>query len=115
MVPHVDEEILNDEIVIIHPSGSLGKPEIFEPYTSVCLPGVLGDVGGWSKAMWEWRSLDASAKGLWSWAIRARTPIVWSVTMPRVHFTATLDGPARARVAYPRRCPMDVIIMSGLI
>ena len=52
-VPHADGEILNDEIVIIHPSGSVGEPEIFEPNTRVCLPGVLGDVGGRSKALWE--------------------------------------------------------------
>ena len=26
MFPHVDEEILNDEMVIIHPSGSAGEP-----------------------------------------------------------------------------------------
>ena len=31
MFPHVDGEILNDEMVIIHPSGSVGEPEIFEP------------------------------------------------------------------------------------
>jgi len=51
MFPHVDGEILNDEIVIIHPSGLVGEPEIFEPNTGVCLPGVLGDVGGRSKAL----------------------------------------------------------------
>ena len=45
-VPHADGEILNDEMVIIHPSGSAGEPEIFEPYTEVHLPGVLGNVGG---------------------------------------------------------------------
>ena len=62
MFPDVDGEILNDEMVIIHPSGSAGEPEIFEPNTGVCLPGVLGDVGGRSEALWERRSLDASAK-----------------------------------------------------
>ena len=51
--PHVDGEILNDEMVIIHPSGSTSEPEIFEPNTGVRLPGVLGDVGGRSEAMWE--------------------------------------------------------------
>ena len=66
MFPYADGEILNDEIVIIHPSGSAGEPKIFEPNTGVCLPGVLGNVGGWSKALWERRSLDASAKGPWS-------------------------------------------------
>ena len=48
MFPHADGEILNDENVIIHPSGSSGEPVIFEPNTGVCLPGVLGNIGGWS-------------------------------------------------------------------
>ena len=76
MFPHVDGEILNDEIVIIHPSGSAGEPKIFEPNTGVCLPGVLGDVGGRSEALWERCSSDASAKGPWSRALKAGTPIV---------------------------------------
>ena len=63
MLPHVDGEVLNDEVVIIHSSGSAGEPEIFEPYTGVRLPGVLGYVGGRSEALWERRSLDATAKG----------------------------------------------------
>ena len=53
MFPHADGEILNDEIVIIHPVGSAGEPEIFKPNTRVCLPGVLGDVGGRSEVLWE--------------------------------------------------------------
>ena len=66
MFPHADGEILIDEVVIIHPSGSVGEPEIFEPNTRVCLPGVLGDVGRQSEEVWEQRSLDGSAKGPWS-------------------------------------------------
>ena len=46
MFPHADRETLNDEIVMIHPSSSVGEPEIFEPNIGVFLPGVLGDVGG---------------------------------------------------------------------
>ena len=65
-VPHTDGEILNDEKVIIHPSGSVVKPKIFEPYAGVCLPGVLGDVGGRSEALWERCSPDMSVKGPWS-------------------------------------------------
>ena len=68
-VPHVDGEVLNDEMVIIHPFDSAGEPEIFEPNTRVRLPGVLGDVGGWSKALWERHSLDATTKGPWPQAI----------------------------------------------
>ena len=66
MFPNVDGEILNDEMVIIHPSGSAGEPKIFEPYTGVRLPGVLGDVGGRSKALWERRSPNTPAKRPWS-------------------------------------------------
>ena len=64
--PHADGEVLNDEVVIIHSSGSVGEPEVFEPYTRVCLLGILGDVGGRPKAQWERRSLDAPTKGPWS-------------------------------------------------
>ena len=52
MFPHAEGEALNDEVVIIHSSSSAGKPEAFEPYTGVRLPSVLGDVGGWSEALW---------------------------------------------------------------
>ena len=115
MLPHADGEILNDEKVIIHPSDSVGDLEIFEPYTGVRLPSVLGDVGGRSEALWERHSLDAYAKGPWSRAIRARTPVVWPATMPRACFTAPLDGLARAHVACPHRRPMDIIIIPGLM
>ena len=103
--PHVDGEILNDEMVIIHPFGSTGEPKIFEPNTGVRLPSVLGDVGGRSEARWERRSLDASAKGLWSQAIRAGTPVVWPATMPRACFTAPLDSLVGAHVACPHAGP----------
>ena len=66
MFPHADGEVLNDEVIIIHSSGSVGEPEVFEPYTRVCLLGILGDVGGRPKAQWERRSLDAPTKGPWS-------------------------------------------------
>ena len=66
MFPHVDGEILIREMVIIHPSGSTGKQEIFKPNTRVHLPGVLGDVGGRSKALWERCSPDTPAIGPWS-------------------------------------------------
>ena len=46
MLPHADGEVLDDEVVIIHSSGSAGEPEVFEPYTKVRLPGVPGDAGG---------------------------------------------------------------------
>ena len=115
MLPHADGEILNDEVVIIHSSSSAGEPEIFEPYTGIRLPGVPGDVGGRSEALWKRHSLDALAKGPWSRAIRAGTLVVWPATMPRARFTAPLDGPAKTHVAFFHRRPVDVIIMPGLM
>ena len=76
MFPHANGEILNDEIVVIYPSGSAGESEIFEPNTRVCLPGVFGDVGGRSEALWERRSPDTPVKGLWPQTLRAGTPVV---------------------------------------
>ena len=113
MLPHVDREVLNDEVVIIHSIGLAGEPKVFKPYTGVHLPGVLGDVGRRLEALWERCSLDVSAKGPWSQAIRAGTPVVGSVTMPGVCFTGPLDGLAEARVACSHRRLMDVIIMPG--
>ena len=114
MLPHADGEVLNDEVVIIHSSRSAGEPEVFEPYTRIRFPDVFGDVGRWSEALWEQCFLDATAKGPWTRAIRAGTPVVWSATMPRVRFPAPLDGPAVAHAACSHRPLMDVIIMLGL-
>ena len=66
MFLHADGEVLNDEVVIIHSASSASEPEVFEPYTRVLLPGILGDVGWRSEALWERCSLDAVAKSLWS-------------------------------------------------
>ena len=66
MFPHADGEVLNDEVIIIHSSGWAGEPKVFKPYSRVHLPGILGDVGRWSEALWECRSLDVSAKSPWS-------------------------------------------------
>ena len=76
MFPHVDGEILNDEKVIIHPSGSASELKIFEQNTRVCLAGVLSDVGGRSEALWKRRSLDTPAKRPWSRALRVGAPVV---------------------------------------
>ena len=66
MFPHADGEVLNDEVVIIHSSGLVGELKIFKPYTRIRLPGIFSDIGRWSEALWEWRSLDVPAKGPWS-------------------------------------------------
>jgi len=112
--PHADGEILNDEVVIIHSSGSAGKLEVFEPYTGVHFPGVFGDVGGWSEALWKQCSLDATTKGPWPRAIRARALVVWSATMLRMRVLVLLDGKAEAHAACSRRHLMDVIIAPGM-
>ena len=111
--PYVDREVLNDEVVIIHSTGSAGEPEVFKPYAGVRLPGILGDVGRRSEALRERRSLDASAKGPWSRAIRAGTSVVGSMTAPGVRFTSPFDGSVGAHVACSHHRPMDVIIMLG--
>ena len=111
--PHIDGEVLDGEVVIIHSTGSAGESEVLEPYTRVHLPSVLGDVGGRSEALWKQRSLDLSAKGPWSRAIRAETPVVRPVTAPGARFTTPRDGPAGVCVACPHCRSMDVIIVLG--
>ena len=69
MLPHIDGEVLDDEVVIIHSSDSVGEREVFRPYTGVCLPGIPRDVGGRSEVLWERHFLDASTKGPWPWAV----------------------------------------------
>ena len=65
--------------------------------------------------LWERRSLDTPVKCPWSRALRARTLVVWPVTMPGARFTAPLDGPAGAHVAYPHHRLMDVMITPSLM
>ena len=66
MFPNVDGEVLNDEVIIIHSLGSVGEPKVFEPYSGVHLPDILGGICRRSEALWERRSLDAPTKGSWS-------------------------------------------------
>ena len=54
MFPHADGEVLNDEVNIIHSLGLAGEPKVFEPYTEILLPGIFGDIGRRSEALWEW-------------------------------------------------------------
>ena len=113
-VPQANGEVLDDEVIIIHSSISVGEPEVFEPYTGVGLPGVFGYIGGWSKTLWEQHSLDATTKGLWPWAIWAGALVVWSAAMPRMRVPALPDSQAGARAACSHRHLMDVIIALGL-
>ena len=66
MFPHANGKILNDEKVIVHSSGLIGEPKVFEPNALVYVPGVFGDVGGWSETLWEQCSPDTPAEGPWS-------------------------------------------------
>ena len=63
MLPHIDGEVLYDEVVIIHSFGLVDELKVFKPYTGIHFLGVFGDVGRWSKALWERHFLDAMAKG----------------------------------------------------
>ena len=114
MFPHADEEVLNDEMVIIHSSGSAGEPEVFEPYTGVRLTDVPGDVGGRSEALWERCFLDTAIEGPWPRAIGAGAPVVRSAAMPWVHVPALLDGQARACIACSCRHSIGVIIVPAM-
>ena len=51
MFSYVDSEVVNDEVVIIHSTGSVGEPKVFKPYTRVHLLGILGDIGRRSEAL----------------------------------------------------------------
>ena len=111
MFPHTNGKILDDEVVVIHSSGSTGEPEVFEPNAWVRLPSVFGDVGGRPETLWERCSSDAPAEGPWPRALRAGAPVVWPATAPRARFTASLDG--LARICVPCRRTVDIVIVSG--
>ena len=111
MFPHANGKILDDEVVVIHSSGSTGEPEVFEPNAWVRLPSVFGDVGGRPKTLWEWCSPDAPTESPWPRALRVAAPVVWPVTAPGARFTASLDGSARVRVACCRMA--DVVAVPG--
>ena len=49
MLSHVDGEILDDEVVIIHSSSLAGESEVFEPYTEVRSPVYLAMLVGGRK------------------------------------------------------------------
>jgi hypothetical protein len=71
----IDGEVLDDEVIIIRSSGPTDEPDIFQPYSEVCLPVVLGDVSGRSEAQWEWRFLDAMTEGPLARAVWAGAPV----------------------------------------
>jgi len=111
MFPHTNGKILDDEIVIIHSSGSTGEPEVFEPNAWVSLPSVFGDVEGRPEMLRERCSLDTLAEGPWPRALKAGAPVVTPTTAPGARFTASLDGLAGIRVTCCRM--VDIVIVSG--
>ena len=114
MLPHADGEVLDDEVIISHSSGLAGELKVFEPYTGVRLPGVPGDVGGQSKALWERRFLDVATEGPWPRTIGARAPVVRLAAMPGVRVLALLDGQVGACAVCSRRHSIHVIIVPGV-
>ena len=111
MFPHIDGEVFNDEVVIIHSSGSTGEPEVFEPNAWVCLPSVFGDIGGRPKTLRERCFPDAPAKVPRPWALEAVALAVWSMTTPRVRFAGSLDG--LAGICGTCRRMVDIVITLG--
>ena len=111
MFSHTNGEVLNDEVIIIHSSGSTGEPEVFEPNAWVRLPSVFGDVGGRPKTLWERCSPEAPVERPWPRALRARAPVVRPATTPRACFTASLNGLAGIRVGLGRMA--DLVITLG--
>ena len=109
--PHANGKILNDEEVIIHSSGPMGEPEVFEPNAWVCLPSVFGDVGGRPETLRERCFSDAPAEGPRPWALGAGVPVVWQATAPGACFAGSLDVLAGI---HGTRCRMvDSVITLG--
>jgi hypothetical protein len=63
VLPDSNGEVLDDEVVIIRPSGSASESEIFQPYSGVCFPSVHGYIGGRLELQREWNFLDAAPEG----------------------------------------------------
>jgi hypothetical protein len=90
-LPDTDGEVLDNEIIIVRSSGPTSEPKVFQPYTTVRLPSVLGDVGRWSEARREWCLLDAMTEGPQCTRALVAVPIARSAATPGV--------PPRAPVA----------------
>ena len=60
-------KVANNEIIIIHSTGLVGKPIILEPQFGVHFPRVFWDVGWWLVPWWDGGVEDVSTEGLRSW------------------------------------------------
>jgi hypothetical protein len=114
MLPDIDGEVLDDEAVI-RPSGSIGEPKIFQPYSRVRLPGVLGDVGGRLEVWQECCFLDAMTEGPWARAIRTGVPvavlIARSAATPVGHLLVLPLG--LVGISHIRSSPIDISAAAG--
>ena len=50
----VEQQVLNDEEIIVRPACSIGEVEVFQPHSTVGVPGVLDDVRRRTEARQEW-------------------------------------------------------------
>ena len=107
MFPHVDGEVLNDEVIIIHSFGSVGEPKVFEPYTGGSSPwciwrcwwavgSVVGTVlsGCGDQRLMALGHLGwgfSRSVGHHAWGAHPRTPR-WSSRGPRRLLSPPFDG-----------------------
>ena len=61
-VREVEGEVSDDEIILLRPASSAGKAIVVEPKAGIRLPGVLGDVGGWTVPLRYMRATDVGAE-----------------------------------------------------
>ena len=80
-----------------------------------CLLSVFGDVGGWPEKLQERCSPDMPAEGPWPQALRAGAPVVWPATVPRAHFTSSLDGLAGVHVACCHTVDIVIVLSPMLV
>jgi hypothetical protein len=108
VLPNTDGKVLDDEVVMIHPSSLAGESEVFQPYNRVRFPYVLGNFGGWLEARREWHFLDASSEGPWAQAVRTRAPVA-------VPIARSATSPGRCLLVLPVRLVSRGYIHGSLI
>ena len=68
----VERKVLDDEDVIIRPSCSKGKAEVYQPYSGVGVLGVFGIVRRCAEPCRERRLADLLREHLWAASVQAR-------------------------------------------
>ena len=69
----VEWQGLDDEEILIRPTCSIGKAEVFQQYSRVGTPKVLDDVRQHVETRWEQHLLDPLRERLQATSIRAQT------------------------------------------